>query len=372
MDKILEQLRKPLVAGILGFVIGLLVGLPLLGWGLWPVEWYDAAPKHLRADVQADYLRMTIDSYNRNRDKTLAITRYQSLEEQAPEILKMVQKEPGSISLADLQDFSTLVGETLPAVPGAPTAAAPAGAAETPAAAQATAAPAAAGTAVPEPTKAASSGVAFSGFLPIIVIVMCILTVVIGLGLVYLLVLKPKRRKSTEESSPAVQAQELNRQVEPTNYAAAGQESPTAQYITTYMAGDDLYDESFSIDSSSGKFLGECGVGIAETIGVGDPKKVTAFEVWLFDNNDIQTVTKVLMSEHAHNDPAMMKKLEAKGELTLLEPGKTILLETARLQLVARAVDSSYGRGALPENSFFDRLTLELAVWEKPEQQPQP
>jgi hypothetical protein len=44
---------------------------------------------------------------------------------------------------------------------------------------------------------------------------------------------------------------------------------------------------------------GECGVGISETIGVGDPKKVTAFEVWLFDKNDIQTVTKVLMSAHA-------------------------------------------------------------------------
>jgi len=27
--------------------------------------------------------------------------------------------------------------------------------------------------------------------------------------------------------------------------------------------------------------------------------------------------------------------------------------------------DIEYGQGALPENSFFDRLTLEIAVWPK-------
>jgi hypothetical protein len=46
------------------------------------------------------------------------------------------------------------------------------------------------------------------------------------------------------------------------------------------VAGDDLYDDSFSVDSPSGDFLGECGVGISETIGVGDPKSL-GLEVWL-------------------------------------------------------------------------------------------
>lgn len=135
--------------------------------------------------------------------------------------------------------------------------------------------------------------------------------------------------------------------------------------MTTYMAGDDLYDDSFSIDSPSGEFLGECGVGISETIGVGDPKKVTAFEVWLFDKNDIQTVTKVLMSHHAFEDPTTMQRLESKGEPVLSEPGKRVVLETATLVLEARVVDMNYGKGAQPASSFFDRLTLELAVWPK-------
>lgn len=126
-----------------------------------------------------------------------------------------------------------------------------------------------------------------------------------------------------------------------------------------------MYDDSFSIDALSGEFLGECGVGISETIGVGDPKKVAAFEVWLFDKNDIQTVTKVIMSAHAMNDAATRQRLASKGEPVLLDAGQQILLETATLQLEARVIEMVYGKGALPSQSYFDRVTLELAIWPK-------
>jgi hypothetical protein len=42
-----------------------------------------------------------------------------------------------------------------------------------------------------------------------------------------------------------------------------------------------------------------------------------------------------------------------------------VVLETAALQLVATVSDAEYGQGALPEESYFDRLTLEIAVWPK-------
>ncbi len=148
-------------------------------------------------------------------------------------------------------------------------------------------------------------------------------------------------------------------------YFRPANEAPVSQFMTTYMQGEDQYDDSFSIDNPVGEFLGECGVGITESIGVGDPKKAAAFEVWLFDKNDIQTVTKVLMSDHVFKDPGMHQKLLSKGEPILAEPGKRILLETATLQLEARIVDMSYGQGPLPPNSYFERLTLELAVWPK-------
>ena len=52
MDKIREQLRNPIVAAAVGFVLGLIVGLPILGWGVWPVKWVDAEPQFLRDDLK--------------------------------------------------------------------------------------------------------------------------------------------------------------------------------------------------------------------------------------------------------------------------------------------------------------------------------
>jgi len=92
---------------------------------------------------------------------------------------------------------------------------------------------------------------------------------------------------------------------------------------------------------------------------------VTAFEVWLFDKNDIQTVTKVLMSAHAYLDEPIRQRLASKGDPILVDTGGETVLETQTLRLVARVVDMAYGEGAMPEQSFFDRLILELAVWPK-------
>jgi len=170
------------------------------------------------------------------------------------------------------------------------------------------------------------------------------------------------RSTSAAQPSPAAQA---SRGTAKTDFAALGVAPPITQNMTTYVLGDDLYDESFSIDTASGDFLGEYGVGVSETIGVGEPKKVTALEIWLFDKNDIKTATKVLMSAHAYADPGIRGRLEAKGELIEIQPQKQIMLETETVQLLATVVDLQYGDGAMPEKSYFERVTLELAIWRK-------
>jgi hypothetical protein len=91
-------------------------------------------------------------------------------------------------------------------------------------------------------------------------------------------------------------------------------------------------------------------------------------EIWLFDKNDIKTATKVLMSSHAFGDAAIRGRLEAKGELIQMEPQKQVMLETETLQLLATVVDLQYGDGSMPDKSYFDRVTLELAIWHKVEQ----
>ena len=104
-------------------------------------------------------------------------------------------------------------------------------------------------------------------------------------------------------------------------------------FRTAYTRGHDTYDDAFSIENANGDFLGECGVGISETIGATAPKNVTAFEVWLFDKNDIRTITKVIMSDHAFFDDALKAKLAPKGEPVLARENETIVLELSLIHI---------------------------------------
>jgi hypothetical protein len=71
------------------------------------------------------------------------------------------------------------------------------------------------------------------------------------------------------------------------------------------------------------------------------------------------------MSNHLFDDDHSRNRLAAKGEPILAEVGQELLLETATLHMNVRIVDMAFGQGALPDKSFFDRVTLELNVWEK-------
>jgi len=344
MDKYREQLNKPVVIAVLGGIAGLILGL-IIAWGIWPAEWYDAAITHLRSDLQQDYLRMTIDSYARNDNRELALQRWAELGDAAPEVLSDVQINPGATTPGDIAKFSNLI-------PGG--VAAPAGTQSPGAVTQ----PPTGAETVPTEEAAAPR----SSLLTVALVVLCVAMLVIAGALAYMFIF----RKGRGGLSLAGQAHQASRQTARTDYTALGEQAPVIQFTTTYLAGDELYDDSFSIDAPSGEFLGECGVGISETVGVGEPKKVTAFEVWLFDKNDIQTVTKVLMSGYAFNDAAIRQRLESKGEPVLLVPGEApIELETATLVLRARVMDMSYGAGPLPPESYFERLTLELSIWQK-------
>ncbi len=344
MDAIREQIKKPLVAGIIGFIIGLIIGLPILGWGPLRVQYYDAAAQNLRADLQEDWLRMAIQSNQVNPDPLKAQQRWAELGDAAPQVLQRIQANPGNLNPQAIAAYQQVV-----------TAGGPPISQGTPAPGTQPAGPVATPTAAPT---------TFGNALRIALIAMCLITLLLAGALVLAFVLRGRSR-APRTVTPAMQAQEAAREVEYTDYAAKGEETPMAQFIASYKLGDDLFDDSFSIDSPSGEFLGECGVGISENIGVGDPKKVTAFEVWLFDKNDIQTVTKVLMSSHAFNDEALRQRLAAKGEPVQANTGSQVVLETATLQLVARVVDMAYGNGPLPPDSFFESLILELAVWQK-------
>jgi len=323
-------LKNPRMTLIVGVVLGLLLGL-IVGWGIWPVQWTDAAPDVLRADLQEDYMRMAIDSYRANKNLNpqaatdLAINRWDNLGAAAGPTYGRVQANPNYLDQPSIQDFGVMIQSRKGAIDTNP---------------------------VVKQTSALGKAVLYASILVVV-----ILLAAGGLYLYRLL------RKGPRTVTVAMQAVEASKSAEKTDFQALGLAPPITQTMTTYVLGDDLYDESFSIDTGGGEFLGEYGVGVSETIGVGEPKKVAALEIWLFDKNDIKTATKVLMSEHAYNDPNIRARLEPKGELVVVKAGEQVLLETQTLQLLATIVDMDYGMGAMPQKSYFDRITLELAIW---------
>lgn len=328
MQFIVALLKKIPILPVALFIGGLLLGL-LWGYVIDPVEFKDATPSYLRADLQEDYLRMAIDSFLVNQDPGLAVGRWKNLGTGAQQAYLNIQNNPGALNPEVIKMYGDTVTNVLSAEGGQPT---------------------------QEP--AATSSV---GRTVLIALGVILLLGVVAAGGMYLFRLLGKR--GSGEVTAVMQGAEINRTTARTNFEELGLAPPITQTMTTYVLGDDLYDESFSIDTQAGEFLGEYGVGVAEIIGMGEPKKVTALEIWLFDKNDIKTATKVLMSQHAFSDIGIRTRLEPKGELVLIERNSQVLLETATLQLLATVVDLEYGKGPQPDSSYFERITLELAIW---------
>jgi hypothetical protein len=324
MDAIKGFIKSKWAYAVLGLVAGIAIGV-LYAWMINPVEWIDGVPEQLRKELKVDYLRMVIDSYSINLDPELAKKRYESLGESRGEILAEVGEEPDEISPSEIQKFQALVAVESPSE-------------------------------VPPPEEDVTGFKASEYILPA-----CITTFILGSLLAAALFIR-RRMESRMDMAPAepdIEVADMG--------PAYGVEQPSDQPLATFRStdtfGDDLFDDSFSIESATGDFLGECGIGIGDVIGGEEPKKVSAYEVWLFDKNDIQTVTKVLMSRYTYDDEESRSRLSAKGDPVQAVDGGTISLETASLKVDVRIVDMSYGEGILPAESFFERLTVELRAW---------
>jgi hypothetical protein len=340
-------------AMLIAFLVGTAVGLIVLGWGLWPVVWTDAKPASLSEQFQQAYLNSSANSLavgmpinevsaqlGNGWSTQSGVTDMQVVVDKLNQMVQIhyAGNDANLIAFRSaLQSFGT-VGPTN----------------------------------APARTPGISSDVA------------AVLALLILLGLIVLGIFIFRRLRSEKPTTmvvtptAAVSGQtgiEGGEVIVPAVSRAAGgaravektawpgeTRAPLNQFATTYALGDDRYDMSKSIEAPNGDFLGECGVGISETIGGGVPEKVTALEVWLFDKNDVRTITKVLMSEYAYNDAAIRNKLAPKGDAVAIKKGDVVELKTQTLKIGARIVDLVYGNGT-PANAYFQQVTLELATW---------
>jgi len=139
---------------------------------------------------------------------------------------------------------------------------------------------------------------------------------------------------------------------------------PLKQWTGTYNLGDNNYVGSFIIETKDGLFVGEGGVEIFKAIPDTDPKQVVAFDVGIFDKIDLSTPSWIIMSQHAYEDATVMTAVEVNptAKAILAQPGAEFTLESKALRVEAKIEDMAYGNG---DNSYFDKLTVNMAVFVK-------
>ena len=156
---------------------------------------------------------------------------------------------------------------------------------------------------------------------------------------------------------------------EPTSaMAAIMQGEPLIRQTSTYVPNDDVYDDSFSIESAGGKFLGEMGCGVCEATSGSKPNRVGGIEVWLFDAHTTVTATKIVVSEPLLNNPMMMRQFRQEPisfELLPAVTGAIYVFETETMIVQVRIVKVAYVYAESGPTPFFDQLTIELSAWQK-------
>ena len=356
--------KRPGLAALVAFIAGLLIGLVVLGWWLFPVQFTGADPAALLPQYQAAFIRNAAElySFDNNQEKLRATLSGWGGDALACEL---AQASVDAGDRARLVAAATIVnGQGCTGL----------------AASGDTAGTLAPGVVATIATDQAAADTGSSNLLPLL-----LLGLLLFLLLLAILYVWNRRRTLLEggeadapeygqpapvakSSRPSMPGGGVMPAAAPATVALAAEPMavPIARFRTAYTRGHDTYDDAFSIENANSDFLGECGVGISETIGATAPKNVTAFEVWLFDKNDIRTITKVIMSDHAFFDDALKAKLAPKGEPVLARESETIVLETATLIINAEITEMDYGAAAdLPDASYFERFTIELSAWAK-------
>lgn len=119
MQFVVALLKKLPIGPIVMLIVGLVLGL-LIGWQIAPVEFINATPAYLRADLQEDYLRMAIDSFRVNSSPDLAVQRWNSLGVGAQQAYLNIQQNPGNQDPAVVKAFGDLITSILATNPPQP------------------------------------------------------------------------------------------------------------------------------------------------------------------------------------------------------------------------------------------------------------
>jgi len=384
--------KFPILPLLMGVVLGLAVGL-LIGWVIWPVQYVGQAYTYdLNAAEKTQYVAAVADSYALTGQINVVRQRLNTWtpEEKISALAQLFAEDQAAGKMAEAAKVAEMAGQLRqlegwdPAVVSQVTdqvaaqytqkgaldraqyvnvfksglGAAP-GAAPVATAPVATAAPAA---------SSPQSQIPLLGDLDLVLRVCGILLVILLVAALIALIIARRRAAAPQPTAAEKAAAE---------WTGAGP-APLMQWKSSYSLGMDNFDQSSGIEGANEQYLGDVGIGIAQ-MGVLDsketPRRVMAFEAWLFDKGrgtlKTTTVTKVLMSDFAYQNEIVRKKLVSRGEGEAFEPvlatpGGTFTLETDFLVAQGHIVEMEYGEGT-PPLSFFKNLTINFDIHQKGE-----
>ncbi len=310
----------------LPFLLGFLLGWLVIGWWLWPVRWVNTDPWDLRPEFKKHYILMAADSYALDHDPNVLRERFSGWpEEELSGLIEEIKRErPGDIRLASrLDEIKAALNLPEPSAPR---------------------------------PQAAREG---RGLLPIVLALTAILLLLVAVGIAYRLF--KERLPQVFARAPRRPARPTRPSPEPEPIEGEYREFyPIARYSATYSYGDIRFAESFPIESPNGDYLGECGIETSELMSSGDPPKVVAFEVWLFDKEVNRTVSKAItIPEVDEATEASLKSLS--GEVIKARKGEVVKLETRNLETHVTIREVSID----PNEKFFTRLGVEFKIYRR-------
>jgi hypothetical protein len=337
----------------IAFIVGLILGWIVFGWWLFPVQWGGALPQDLQPADKKVIIETASEAFALTQDGGKAVERLQALGSQqevaqlAGEVVQTAAAAGDLVAADRVAQMASKIGLTLPEQesPALPTPAAESETAQEPA----------------------------GSFLPTLLGLL-----LLGGGILLAAWLLLRRRspdsdddladagttESLAKPSPVVAGQPPDRSL-PAPAIAGSVSQGVHEFSATFHQGDVEYDQSFDIDAADGSYLGECGLTMSELVA-GDPNRVTALEVWLFDKSDIRTVTKVLMTDFAYGNQTLRDKLSSKGDALLLSPDMGFVLDAQTLRLMGKVTALDYDEGAAPPRSTLQRLSVQLKVIRQP------
>lgn len=333
---------------VIAFIVGLLIGWFVLGWGLAPVQWSGAQLQDLRSEDQQMFLAAQAEAFALTQDNRIAIERLQTLGAQdhvaglAAQVVQQAEAAGDVVTADRVRAMSAAIGLTVPTVAGP----------------------------ADQPDEPAAQEAQEDGGNLVTILGLALLAGGIALAAWLLLRGRPKAGEEEDDfvTEPLVVDEEQpvyrpGKSAPPAPLSApVAERSGTGQeFSAVFNQGDVVYDQSFDIEGPDGSYWGECGMTMSEAVH-GDPERATALEVWLFDKSDIRTVTKVLMSDYAYGNQALREKLSSRGDAVLLAPDLGFVLDAQTLRLMGKIVEMEYDDSQAPARSTIRRLRVQLRV----------